>query len=65
MLPRRMPRRSRPDMAFWDKYENVIRHTDPLKYEGTVRRVVGLTIEANGPMGQIGEVCLLHLREGV
>lgn len=37
---------------------------DPLRYNGKVVQVVGLTIESQGPSCQVGEVCKVHTRGG-
>lgn len=41
-----------------------VRETDPLLFLGRVERVVGLIIEASGPEGCIGELCLVRDRAG-
>jgi flagellum-specific ATP synthase len=48
----------------WDKYENVLLQTDPLKYEGTVKKVTGLLIESTGPEGKMGELCHIFISPG-
>ncbi len=47
--------------SIFDKYENILNLTDPLKYEGTVRRVTGLVIEAAGPVSDLGELCEIFI----
>jgi len=37
---------------------------DPLRYNGKVVQVVGLTIESQGPSCQVGEICRVHTRAG-
>lgn len=43
--------------SLFDKYENIVSQTDPLKYEGSVKRVTGQIIEAAGPVSDLGELC--------
>lgn len=43
-----------------DALISVIEKTDPYKRYGKVIRVVGLMIESEGPVANIGEVCLIH-----
>lgn len=42
-----------------DKYFNELQKTDFIEYKGKVSKVIGLTIESNGPEANIGEVCRL------
>lgn len=42
------------------KYREVLERDDFLEYTGKVSKVVGLTIESNGPEANIGELCRLH-----
>ncbi|MCX7746997.1 MAG: flagellar protein export ATPase FliI [Clostridia bacterium] len=39
------------------KYYNALDETDLIQYSGKVSKVVGLTIESNGPQVNIGELC--------
>lgn len=39
------------------KYRQVLSNFDPFEYGGIVTKIVGLTVEANGPAAQIGDVC--------
>lgn len=43
-----------------DRYLRALEELDPLRYEGRVVRVIGLTIEAEGLNCEVGEVCLVH-----
>ncbi|OHD11078.1 MAG: flagellar protein export ATPase FliI [Spirochaetes bacterium GWD1_27_9] len=47
-----------------EKYSAVVERTDPIKYEGRVTKVTGLTVESLGPSGVIGEVCRIILSSG-
>ncbi|WP_459767877.1 flagellar protein export ATPase FliI [Alkaliphilus crotonatoxidans] len=40
-----------------DKYIDVLKQVDLIKYNGRVTQVIGLTIESMGPAVKIGEVC--------
>lgn len=42
------------------KYQQALHTTDPLEYGGSVTKIVGLTVEANGPAAQIGDVCNIY-----
>lgn len=44
-------------MSVFDKYESILSDNEPMKYEGVVRKVVGLTIEGTGPIAELGEMC--------
>ena len=39
------------------KYENILDDIDGFKQVGQVKKIVGLSIETNGPKAEIGEVC--------
>lgn len=39
------------------KYKNALDHLNLIKYSGRVSKVVGLTIESEGPAVELGEVC--------
>jgi len=46
------------------KYHEVLEKTNLIEYIGKVTKVVGLTIESNGPEVNIGEICKISaLRE--
>ena len=47
-----------------ERYLRTLEDLDPLRYEGRVARVVGLTIEAEGLNCELGEVCLIHSPRG-
>jgi len=39
------------------KYRNALEHLNLIKYSGRVSKVIGLTIESEGPAVELGEVC--------
>jgi flagellum-specific ATP synthase len=46
------------------KYQDILEKTNLIEYIGKVTKVVGLTIESNGPEVNIGEICRINaLRE--
>jgi len=48
----------------FSKYYDVLDNRDFIEYTGKVSKVVGLTIESNGPEVNIGEICKINaLRE--
>lgn len=44
------------------RYKSMLDATDTVEYSGRVTQVVGLTVEASGPMVQIGELCHIYPR---
>lgn len=46
------------------KYRDLLDKSDFIKYYGKVSKVVGLTIESDGPEVDIGELCKLHALKG-
>jgi flagellum-specific ATP synthase len=42
------------------KYIELLRQLDPVRVNGKVTQVVGLTVESEGPDAGIGEVCLIY-----
>ncbi len=42
------------------KYRSVLEKSDFIQYFGRVSKVVGLTIESDGPEANIGELCQIH-----
>lgn len=46
----------------WDRYENILLQTEPMRYEGTVRTVAGLLVEGCGPRGRVGDLCHIFVR---
>ena len=47
------------DLNF-DKYYNVLKHSDFIEYTGYVKKIVGLTIESKGPEVNMGDLCSIH-----
>ena len=45
-------------------YLNRLRHLDLLKVNGTVKQVIGLVIESNGPNCALGDVCVIKSKNG-
>ncbi len=46
------------------KYRDVLDNNDYIDYIGRVSKVVGLTIEADGPQASIGDLCSIHVSRG-
>lgn len=46
------------------KYKNVIENNELIRFSGRVSKLIGLTIEANGPAVEIGEVCRIYPLKG-
>lgn len=46
------------------KYHDILEKSKFIKYYGKVSKVVGLTIESEGPEADIGELCRLHASKG-
>ncbi len=46
------------------KYHDILDKSDFLKYFGRVSKVVGLTIESDGPEVDVGELCKIHASKG-
>jgi flagellum-specific ATP synthase len=46
------------------RYRDAVATCVPVRAEGRVVQVIGLTIEAQGLMSRIGELCFLHLENG-
>ena len=42
------------------KYINAVKEKRFMKYTGKITKVTGLTIESNGPMATIGELCYIY-----
>lgn len=45
------------------KYLHAIQYLDPVRVNGKVTQVVGLTIESQGPEAKLGEVCLIYSQQ--
>ncbi len=46
------------------KYHNILDKSDFIQYYGKVSKVVGLTIESDGPEVDVGELCKIHASRG-
>ncbi|MEK0316041.1 flagellar protein export ATPase FliI [Cohnella sp. 56] len=46
------------------KYVEALRHIDPVRVNGKVAQIIGLTVESEGPDAAIGEVCLIYPVKG-
>lgn len=42
------------------RYTETLRHLDPVRVNGKVTQVIGLTVESEGPDASIGDVCIIH-----
>jgi flagellum-specific ATP synthase len=47
--------------VLFDKYNETIERTDPIKFTGAVTRVQGLLIESDGPQVVMGELCQISI----
>lgn len=47
-----------------DKYIDLLERIDPIRMNGRVTQVIGLTIESEGPQVSVGEVCLIYPQKG-
>jgi len=46
------------------KYIRRMEHFEPIKYRGKIVEIIGLTIEALGPWGNVGELCYILTSKG-
>ncbi|MBN2983597.1 MULTISPECIES: flagellar protein export ATPase FliI [Cohnella] len=46
------------------KYSEALQHLDPVKVNGKVTQIIGLTVESEGPDAGIGDVCTIHPLKG-
>jgi len=51
--------------GIFDKYFKVLSEKKLIQYYGRVSQVIGLTIESNGPLSNIGEICKIKSINGV
>ncbi|MDZ7543744.1 flagellum-specific ATP synthase FliI, partial [Clostridium perfringens] len=47
-----------------EKYTEYLQHIDPVRVNGKVTQVIGLTVESEGPDASIGEVCHIYPSKG-
>ena len=40
-----------------------LRTTDTYKYLGKIEKIVGMTIEASGPLCSLGDVCRIYTKD--
>lgn len=43
-----------------NKYKDALMKTDLIKYSGKVTKIIGLTIESQGPAVELGEICKIY-----
>jgi len=48
-------------LSVFDKYENLLNQFEPIKYNGVVKKVIGVTVEGTGPQADLGELCRIHI----
>ncbi|MFD0671738.1 flagellar protein export ATPase FliI [Cohnella sp. GCM10027633] len=46
------------------RYAEALRQIDPVRVNGKVMQVIGLTVESEGPDASIGDVCAIHPMKG-
>jgi len=46
------------------RYEEALQQLDPIRVNGKVTQVIGLTVESEGPDASVGEVCSIHPIKG-
>lgn len=51
-------------LEIYEKYENAINRTVPIKTIGKVSGLVGISIESQGPFASVGDVCVIDTEEG-
>jgi flagellum-specific ATP synthase len=47
-----------------EKYIRRMRQYDPIKCYGKIEQIIGLTVEAQGPRGNMGELCYIETPDG-
>jgi flagellum-specific ATP synthase len=47
--------------SFFENYKSIVNGIDTLKIKGKISKIVGLTIESQGPPAEIGEICKIRL----
>jgi len=43
-----------------ERYVEALKHLDPVRYNGRVTQVIGLTVESEGPDTRVGDVCHIY-----
>ncbi len=51
-------------MISLEKYIRRMENFEPIKYRGKIEQIIGLTIEALGPWGNVGELCYILTSKG-
>lgn len=51
-------------MISLEKYIRRMRQYDPIKCYGKIEQIIGLTVEAQGPRGNMGELCYIETPDG-
>lgn len=52
------------EMNFIPKYRQALERTNRIRYSGRVSKLIGLTIESQGPAVNMGEICLIYPLKG-
>ncbi len=52
------------DTNFIEKYRHVLDKANLIRYSGRVSKLIGLTIESQGPAVNMGEICLIYPLKG-
>lgn len=52
------------DLNFIPKYRHVLERANLIRYSGRVSKLIGLTIESQGPAVNMGEICLIYPLKG-
>ena len=47
------------------KYLDILKNTDTVSQSGKVMKVVGLTVESNGPVVNMGDICRIYPSDGI
>lgn len=47
-----------------EKYVDYLSQIDPVRVNGKVTQVIGLTVESEGPDASVGEVCYIYPTKG-
>lgn len=47
-----------------EKYYKALEHVSMIKIRGKVTQIIGLTIESEGPSGNVGELCYVYPKDG-
>jgi flagellum-specific ATP synthase len=52
------------DAGFLEKYRKALEHSNLIKYTGRVSKLIGLTVESQGPAVNMGEICMIYPLRG-